>query len=96
MVEIKKGTKILTIPAGALSKYASTGWELIKAKKSAPKVVEDEFEEEIEYVDPEELAEKPLNELDKEELKILAEYKGLDTKELTTAKKLRAALGALE
>lgn len=114
MVEIRKGSKILTIPAGALKRYASAGWELTDSKstkapmgeakaekytepeKPVEEEVEDEFEEDVEYVDPEELAEKPLSELDKEELQILAEFKGLDTTELTTAKKLRAALGALE
>lgn len=56
---------------------------------------EDE-EEEVEYVDPEELAKRPLSELDKEELRILAEYKGLDPSEYTTAKQLREALKRLE
>lgn len=55
-----------------------------------------EYEEDVEYVDPEELAQKPLNELDKEELRILAEYKGIDVSELSTAKQLRSALRSLE
>lgn len=52
--------------------------------------------EEFEYVDPEDLAKKPLDELDIEDLKILAEYKGIDISDLRTAKKLRAAIEALE
>lgn len=57
---------------------------------------EEEDDEDLEYVDPEELAQKPLEELDQDELTILAEFKGLDVSELTTVKKLRAALRALE
>ena len=57
---------------------------------------EDENEEDVEYVDPEELALRPLGELDKEELRILAEYKGIDTSNLNSAKQLRAAIRALE
>lgn len=60
--------------------------------------VEDEDSDEEEYVevDPEELASRDLSELDMDELKILAEYKGLDISGLTTTRKLRAALEALE
>lgn len=50
----------------------------------------DEYEE-IE-VDPEELLEKPLEELDFEELNIVAEYLGIDTSKLKTGKALRAAI----
>ena len=53
-------------------------------------------DEDVEYVDPEELAQRPLGELDKEELRILAEYKGIDTSALSTAKQFRAAIRALE
>lgn len=54
---------------------------------------EDEAEDEdVEYVDPEELLEKPLEELDFEELKILAEYLEIDTKGMTTSKALRSAI----
>lgn len=55
-----------------------------------------EEDEEVIYVDPEELANRPLSELDKEELRILAEYKGLELDETASAKQLRAALRALE
>lgn len=57
---------------------------------------EDYAEDEVEYVDPEELAQRPLGELDKEELRILAEYKGIDISGLNSAKQLRAAIRALE
>lgn len=53
---------------------------------------ESEEEEEVEYVDPEELKEKPLSELDFEELQILAEYLGIDIKNLKTSKALRAEI----
>lgn len=117
MVEIRKGNKSLSIPAGALKKFVSAGWEPVKAPKrerkpesgkitESPKNNEDldkntepdeEIEdEEFEEVDPEELALRPLSELDKEELQILAEYKGLDISELSSVKQLRAALKALE
>ena len=56
----------------------------------------DSAEEEYVEVDPEELASRDLSELDMDELKILAEYKGLDISGLTTTRKLRAALEALE
>ena len=58
--------------------------------------VSDEDEDEAEYeeieVDPEELLEKPLEELDFEELNIVAEYLGIDTSKLKTSKALRAAI----
>lgn len=53
-------------------------------------------DEEVEYVDPEELMQKPLSELDKDELIILAQYKGIDTDGLNTSKQLRAAIRALD
>lgn len=56
----------------------------------------EESEDDVEYVDPEELALRPLGELDKEELRILAEYKGIDTSSLNSAKQLRAAIRSLE
>lgn len=57
---------------------------------------QDDSDDDVIYVDPEELAQKPLGELDKEELVILAEYKGLDVSELKTIKQLKAALRSLE
>lgn len=57
---------------------------------------DEEDTEEVEYVDPEELMQKPLSELDKEELIILAQYKGIDTENLTTSKQLRAAIRNLD
>lgn len=108
MVKVVKNGMTLTIPAGALKTYRSAGWEL-SSKKGKHKEPEKAFEpqveeqeeaceeeEEVEYVDPEELAEKPLEELDIDELRILAEYKGLDTTRLTSIRKLRSALEALE
>lgn len=57
---------------------------------------DDEEYEEIE-VDPEELLQKPVGDLDFEELQIVAEYLGLNTEELTTVKALRKAIkGAQE
>lgn len=52
---------------------------------------EDDGYEEIE-VDPEELLEKPVGDLDYEELQIVAEYLGLDVENLTTLKALRKAI----
>lgn len=49
-------------------------------------------DEEVEYVDPEELEEKPLEELDFEELKILADYLGVQTRGLKSKKEVRAAI----
>lgn len=57
---------------------------------------EEEYEEEVVEVDPEELLQRPLGELDFEELQIAAEYLGLDTNDLTTSKKLRAAIKAAQ
>lgn len=57
---------------------------------------DEEDDSEFEYVDPEDLAKMPLDELDIEDLRILAEYKGIDITDLRTAKKLRAAISALE
>lgn len=58
----------------------------------------DEDSDEDEDLDEtiEELLEKPLNDLNKEELITLAEYKGLDVDELKTAKQLRNALRDLD
>lgn len=117
MVKIKKGKLTLTVPAGAVRKYTSAGWELAGSSKSKSKVTkptvpytdmnegetaddtqleDDSTEEEVEYVDPDELAQRPLNELDREELRILAEYKGIDVSEMTSTKQLRNALRSLE
>lgn len=112
MVKIKKGKLTLTVPAGAVRKYISAGWELANGSKLTRKSVtptltdpmenggqsedEETSDEDVEYVDPEELAQKPLNELDREELRILAEFKGIDVSEITSTKQLRAALRALE
>lgn len=113
MVEIKKGNMTLTVPAGAVRKYARAGWQLASESKSEVNVVEptntpldedesvvadssESEEEDVEYVDPEELAMRPLEELDREELRILAEYKGIDVSEINSTKRLRAALKALE
>lgn len=106
MVKIKKNGLTLTVPAGALKRYVSAGWEPEKGskkhKEEKPEDVQDvvdeveDPEEEVEYVDPEELARRPLAELDRDELKILAEYKGLDTSEFTSAKQIRNALKSLE
>ena len=117
MVKIKKGKLTLTVPAGAVRKYTSAGWELAGSSKSKSKATnptahhanakEDETaydtqlddestEEEVEYVDPEELAQRPLGELDREELRILAEYKGIDVSGITSTKQLRNALRSLE
>lgn len=117
MVKIKKGKLTLTVPAGAVRKYTSAGWELAVIPKSESKVTkpttphananedetaddtqleDDSTEEEVEYVDPEELAQRPLSELDREELRILAEYKGIDVSEITSTKQLRNALRSLE
>lgn len=57
---------------------------------------QDDEDEDVEYVDPEELEQKPLEELDKDELRILAEYKGIDISKLNTIKQLRTALRSLE
>ena len=69
-----------------------------KAEETAEEVesTPDEEEEEIEYVDPEELLEKPVNELDFEELQIVAEYLGIDTKGITQSKKLRNLIKAAQ
>lgn len=53
---------------------------------------EDGEEDGVEYVDPEELLEKPVGDLDFEELQIVAEYLGLDVENLTTLKALRKAI----
>lgn len=110
MVKVRKGTKTLSIPAGSVRKYLSAGWELTKGSRVSRvdttrnnlKFEEDiqlqdgEYEDDVEYVDPEELAHRPLGELDKEELAILAEYKGIDVSHMSTAKQLRAAIRSLE
>lgn len=49
-------------------------------------------EDDVIYVDPEELLEKPVGDLDFEELQIVAEYLGLDVENLTTLKALRKAI----
>lgn len=55
---------------------------------------EAETEEDVEYVDPEELLEKPIEELDFEELKIVADYLDINTKGLKTKKEVREAIKA--
>lgn len=109
---VKEGQDPMTIPAGAYKMYAKAGWvkekssrrnkkeeEKPQVKNPEPEIEEPEVEEEEEdvvYVDPEDLAKKPLGELDKEELQILAEYKGIDISKHTTSKQLREAIRALD
>ena len=109
---VKEGQNPMIIPAGAYKMYAKAGWvkekssrrnkkeeEKPQVKNTEPEIEEPEVEEEEEdvvYVDPEDLAKKPLGELDKEELQILAEYKGIDISKHTTSKQLREAIRALD
>ena len=53
---------------------------------------EPEEEEDVVYVDPEELQEKPLEELDFDELKILAEYLNVNIKGMKSSKAIREAI----
>ena len=107
MVRIVKGEKTRTIPKGAMKTYLSTGWTLAEDKAShikaeqapatEPEYTEEvEEEEDVEYIDPEDLLNRPLSELDLDELRILAEYKGIDTSNLNTSKRLRAAISSLD
>ena len=107
---VKEGQDPMTIPAGAYKMYAKAGWvkekssRINKKEEEKPQVEEpkiegpqvEEDEEDVVYVDPEDLAKKPLGELDKEELQILAEYKGIDISKHTTSKQLREAIRALD
>lgn len=109
---VKEGQDPMIIPAGAYKMYAKAGWAKEKSSRRNKKeeekpqveepeieesqVEEEEEDEDVEYVDPEDLAKKPLGELDKEELKILAEYKGIDISKHTTSKQLREAIRALD
>lgn len=109
---VKEGHDPMIIPAGAYKMYAKAGWvkekssrrnkkeeEKPQVKNPEPEIEEPEVEEEEEdvvYVDPEDLAKRPLGELDKEELQILAEYRGIDISKHTTSKKLREAIRALD
>ena len=61
-------------------------------KEEEPILGADPEEEDVEYVDPEDLLKKPVGDLDFEELQIVAEYLGLDVENLTTVKKLRTAI----
>lgn len=108
MITIMKGSKTLDIPVGAYNTYASAGWRRLedatspkpvkdkgnaRAKtKEAPVEPVSEPEEDVEYVDPEELLEKPLEDLDFEELKLLAEYLGIDFSGMKTSKAIRSAI----
>jgi hypothetical protein len=53
-------------------------------------------EEEIEYVDPADLREKPIEELDFDELKILAEDMDISVKGIKSSKVLREAIKKAE
>lgn len=109
---VKEGQNPMIIPAGAYKMYAKAGWAKEKSSRinkkeeekpqeeepeiEEPQVEEEEEDEDVEYVDPEDLAKRPLGELDKEELQILAEYKGIDISKHTTSKQLREAIRALD
>lgn len=109
---VKEGQNPMTIPAGAYKMYAKAGWVKEKSSRrnkkeeekpqveepeiEEPQVEDEEEDEDVEYVDPEELAKRPLGELDKEELQILAEYKGINISKHTTSKQLREAIRALD
>ena len=66
--------------------------EITEPEKETEEVPEDSEEEDVIYVDPEDLLEKPLEELDYEELQILAEYLGISKKGLKSSKALREAI----
>lgn len=109
---VKEGQNPMIIPAGAYKMYAKAGWVKEKSSRrnkkeeekpqvkepeiEEPQVEDEEEDEDVEYVDPEDLAKRPLGELDKEELQILAEYKGIDISKHTTSKQLREAIRALD
>ena len=109
---VKEGQDPMIIPAGAYKMYAKAGWAKEKSSRrnkkeeekpqvkepeiEEPQVEDEEEDEDVEYVDPEDLAKRPLGELDKEELQILAEYKGIDISKHTTSKQLREAIRALD
>ena len=63
-----------------------------KAKAKPVEPVAEEVEEDVIYIDPEELLEKPLEELDFEELKILAEYKEINIKGMKSSKAIREVI----
>lgn len=67
-----------------------------KPKEEESKVTEIEpepvEEEDVEYIDPKDLMEKPIEDLDYEELRLLAEYLGIDIKGMNTSKAVRAAI----
>lgn len=110
MLTVRKGNRTLSIPAGSLKKFKSAGWvytdventsigvdpEELTEETTDEEVENDSEEEDIIYVDPEELAKKPIKDLDSDELRILAEYKGIDVESITSTRGLRAALRALE
>lgn len=56
----------------------------------------DDEDEEVEEVDITELLEKPLSELDREELELLADYKQLDVEGITSIKELRKVIREAE
>lgn len=90
----KAGNSSKTKPAETKGEFVEPSIQEQEFEEN-PEVEDEELDEEYEEVDPEELALRPLEELDKEELIILAEYKGLETQGLS-AKKLRESLRSLE
>ena len=85
------GWELGTEPKKEQAKPAAEKKKPEKAKAEPEPEVE-EVEEDVIYIDPEDLLEKPLEELDFEELKILAEYKGIDIKGMKSSKMLREAI----
>ena len=86
------GWELATEPRKGQEKPAAEKKKPEKAKAEPEPEVEEEIEEDVIYIDPEDLLEKPLEELDFEELKILAEYKGIDIKGMKSSKMLREAI----
>ena len=80
------------VEATPVEKPAKPDKKKAEPKVEEPVVEELEEDEDVEYVDPEELLEKPLEDLDFDELKILAEYLDINIKGMSTSKALRTAI----
>ena len=107
MIKIYKHNKSLSVPVGAyLSQYAPNGWgtsvnDIIETDfesltEQSEIVPEDdgneEAEETAEYISPEDLKEKPIEDLNYKELQLLAKDMGVDITGLKSSKSLRDAI----
>lgn len=96
MIKIKRGTHELEVTQGAFkSIYAPAGYTAVAQPVEMPETFDEVEEPEFEEEEPE-LAEKPLSEMNFNELKEYAAQLGIQTSGMRTRRELKQAIQAAQ